>query len=231
MTTYAFIFARGGSKGLPRKNIKLLNGKPLIQYSIETAQQSLIIDEVFVSTDDKEISDIAESLGASIIARPEELASDNAPEWLAWRHAINWVTEHRGDFDTFVSLPPTSPLRSVADIESAILKLDTNKADICISITEAARSPYFNMVNKDKNDYVDLIIKVDANVTRRQDAPQSFDITTVVYATSPNYVLEKTRIFDGKVVSIDIPKERAIDIDDIYDFYLAEIILTHRSVC
>ncbi|MCF6216958.1 MAG: acylneuraminate cytidylyltransferase family protein [Emcibacter sp.] len=230
MTTYAFIFARGGSKGLPRKNIKLLNGKPLIQYSIETAQQSSIINEVFVSTDDKEISDIASGLGATIIKRPEELASDNAPEWLAWRHAINWVTKHRGDFDTFVSLPPTSPLRSVGDIESAVIKLDTNKADICISITEAARSPYFNMVIKDKNDYVDLVIKSDADVTRRQDAPQSFDITTVVYATSPKYVMEKTRIFDGKVVSVDIPKERAVDIDDIYDFYLAEVILSHRSV-
>ena len=91
MKNFAFIFARGGSKGLPGKNIKQLAGKPLIHYSIETAKECPSIDEVFVSTDDTAIADIARQAGAIIIERPADLASDTSPEWLSWRHGIEWV--------------------------------------------------------------------------------------------------------------------------------------------
>lgn len=225
MKNYAFIFARGGSKGLPRKNIMTLAGKPLLKYSIDTALASPSINKVFVSTDDEEIAQVAIKAGAIIINRPVELATDTSAEWLSWRHSIDHVREKYGDFDRFVSLPATSPLRSVGDVESAIDKLKVSEADLCVSITEASRSPYFNMVEVDQGGYVNLVKKPLGDVLRRQDAPKVFDITTVVYVSTPDFILNNFGLFSGRVTSIEVPKNRAIDIDDIYDFRLAEAIL------
>ncbi|MCL1057798.1 acylneuraminate cytidylyltransferase family protein [Shewanella gelidimarina] len=232
MKQYAFIFARGGSKGLPRKNIKPLCGKPLIVFSIETALQVPGISKVFISTDDAEIADIGARAGAEIIHRPAELARDDSQEWLAWQHAVKWVTERYGEFNQFVSLPATSPLRSVADVEAAITKLQDSGADICISTTPANRSPYFNMVKETASGGVELVNKSASGVFRRQDAPTIYDITTVVYAVKPAYILQQTALFAGDVVHTIVPKERAIDIDDIYDFKLAEAVLsTPGALC
>ncbi|WCE29849.1 acylneuraminate cytidylyltransferase family protein [Vibrio sp. SCSIO 43137] len=225
MKNFAFIFARGGSKGLPGKNIKPLAGKPLLAYSIETATSCPSVDEVFVSTDDTEIAEVALKYGAIVIHRPQELASDTSPEWLSWRHATEWVTEKYGAFEGFVSLPATSPLRSVEDVESALLKRREQGADICISVTPASRSPYFNMVKYDQNGFIVLVNSPKTDVTRRQDAPEVFDITTVVYATTPDFVMNNYGIFSGKVTSVEVPKHRAVDIDDIYDFKFAEVLL------
>jgi len=225
MINHAFIFARGGSKGLPGKNIKPLVGKPLLQYSIESALESNEIDKVFVSTDDADIAKVAIASGAIVIDRPADLASDTSPEWLSWRHAIDLVIQEYGEFDNFVSLPPTSPLRGVEDINAAILQRKNTHADICISVTEASRSPFFNMVKCSSDGMVELVCKSDQDVTRRQDAPEVFDITTVVYVATPDFVLNQYGIFSGKVTSITVPKGRAVDIDDIYDFKLAEAIL------
>ncbi|MBP2605813.1 cytidylyltransferase domain-containing protein [Acinetobacter calcoaceticus] len=225
MRNFAFIFARGGSKGLPGKNIKPLAGKPLLQYSIDTALASNLIEQVFVSTDDSDIAQVAIKGGAILIERPAELATDQSPEWLSWRHAVEWATEHYGSFDGFVSLPATSPLRSQEDVDAAILKRQAETADICIGVTPASRSPYFNMVKYNEAGFVELVNQPEGEVSRRQDAPQVFDITTVVYATTPEFVLNNYGLFSGKVTSIEVPKARAVDIDDIYDFRLAEAII------
>jgi len=229
MITHGFIFARGGSKGLPGKNIKPLAGRPLIEYAIDVAKQVAALDSVFVSTDDKIIAGIAAKAGATIIDRPADLASDSAAEWHAWRHAIEWVRERHGHFDGFVSLPTTSPLRSVADVEAAMKKQAECGSDICIGITEAGRSPYFNMVKKSGIGFLELVCKPDSGIYRRQDAPEVFDITTVVYVTTADYILNNFGLFDGTVSSIEVPKERAVDIDDIYDFLLAEAIVLHQG--
>jgi len=226
MKNYAFVFARGGSKGLPGKNIKPLAGKPLIHYSIETAKQCPSIDEVFVSTDDTAIAEIARQAGAIVIERPAELASDTSPEWLSWRHGIEWVERHYGKFQYFVSLPATSPLRNVSDVEGAIAKLESSLADICISVTPASRSPYFNMVKVLDDETCELVIKPEGAVTRRQDAPDVFDITTVVYIATPTFIKNNDSLFSGTVTSVVVPKVRAVDIDDIYDFLLAEAIVS-----
>jgi CMP-N-acetylneuraminic acid synthetase len=224
----AFIFARGGSKGLPHKNIRPLNGKPLIQYSIEIALATTNIEKVFVSTDDAAIASIARDAGAEIIDRPKDLATDTSPEWLSWRHAIEHVYSTYGKFDVFVSLPATSPLRSEADVSAAIEQLSNTCSDICISITPANRSPYFNMVKQNEDGCVELVNRTAAGVYRRQDAPVVFDITTVVYAAKPSFILRENALFDGKVTSVLIPKDRAVDIDDIYDFMLAEAIVKSK---
>ena len=227
MTSHAFIFARGGSKGIPGKNIKPLLGKPLIQYSIEIALQTSGINKVFVSTDDADIAKVSRSNGAIVIDRPIELAQDDSPEWQAWKHAISWVREQYGDFEEFISLPATSPLRSVKDVESAVLKRSDIGADICIAITPASRSPYFNMVKKLGNNLIELVNKPTNSISRRQDAPEVFDITTVVYVANVEFIMSNDNIFDGIVTSVEVPRYRAVDIDDMYDFNFAESILNN----
>jgi len=227
MITHAFIFARGGSKGLPGKNIKPLLGKPLIQYSVEVALQTSSIDKVFVSTDDDNIAKVSRSIGAVVIDRPTELAQDDSPEWQAWQHAINWVKERYGEFETFISLPATSPLRSVKDVESAILRRSNIGADICIAIAPASRSPYFNMVKESSNNLIELVNKPAKSISRRQDAPEVFDITTVVYVANVEFIMKNNSLFDGNVTSVKVPKHRAVDIDDMYDFNFAESILNN----
>lgn len=229
MSVYAFIFARGGSKGLPRKNIKVLAGKPLIVHSIEAAFLSPEIAKVFVSTDDAEIARISESAGAEIILRPNELASDTSSEWLSWVHAINYVEAKYGEFTEFVSLPATSPLRSVDDINATLVKRREEEADICITVSESSRSPYFNMVVVAPSGNVSLVLPPEEKVSRRQDAPVVYDITTVAYTARTQFIKEKRSIFDGKLCSVLIPKERAVDIDDIYDFIQAEAILSYKG--
>ncbi len=230
MTIYAFIFARGGSKGLPRKNVKLLAGKPLISYSIKIAQETPLIDQVFVSTEDEEIAKVATADGATVIHRPTEFATDTCPEWLAWRHAVNYVTDNYGQFELFVSLPPTSPLRHVDDVTGAInLFRSKKKADTCISVTPANRSPFFNMVKLNQEGYSELVSKPEVTLTRRQDTSPVFDITTVVYVTRPSFILNNSSLFDGRVVSLEVPKVRAVDIDDIYDFQFAEMLMQFQG--
>ena len=226
MKVYAFIFARGGSKGLPGKNIKILAGKPLIQYAIEGAQDCGEIDEVFVSTEDSQIAKIAESLGAHIINRPPHLAGDESPEWLSWKHAVNHVQNKFGEFDYFVSLPTTSPLRSIVDVKKCVnAQMMSKDADVCISVTAASRSPFFNMVSINCDGKVELVCKPDDSLSRRQDAPVVYDIATVVYCSTPAHILRVNGLFEGEVISIEVPKERAVDIDDIHDFMVAEALI------
>ena len=221
----AFIFARGGSKGIKKKNIKLFAGKPLIAHSIEQAVTSGIFDNIFVSTEDEEIAEISSSFGAGIINRPSTLAQDDSPEWLAWRHAVLYVEENFGLFDGFISLPPTSPLRNQADIHGAVnLFEQTEKADICLGISESSRNPYFNMVEKADDQSIALACKPSLPIFRRQDAPIIYDITTVIYAAAPSYIKNYDGIFAGSVIGYTIPRERAIDIDDILDFKFAEYL-------
>ena len=124
---FAFIFARGGSKGLPRKNILPLNGKPLIAHSIDVAKKIENIEKIFVSTDDDLIKTVAIEYGATVINRPKKLARDDSPEIEAWRHAIKYLQDKNIHFDVFVSLPATAPLRNDLDVRNCIKTLDKYK--------------------------------------------------------------------------------------------------------
>ena len=225
MKIYAFIFARGGSKGVPDKNIKKMCGKPLIAYSIEIAQNIDVIEKIFVSTEDENISRIASAYGVDIIQRPKSLAQDDSSEWLAWQHAINWLEKRDDSFDVFLSLPTTSPLRKKKDVASCLDALD-NESDVVIGITKANRSPWFNMVKQDKNKNLQLIIKENEKVHNRQEAPSAFDMTTVAYVTTPKFIKNSKGIFDGDVKGIKIAPERAIDIDSELDFEIAEFLMS-----
>ena len=227
MRTFAFVFARGGSKGLPGKNIRPLLGKPLLCYAVDLAIQLNDIEHVFVSTEDEEIATIARAAGAVVIPRPVELATDTSAEFLSWQHAVAWAEQHYGQFERFVSLPATAPLRHASDVQSAMSRLQQTRADICVSMTPAHRSPYFNMVRQLSDGLVQIAIPADDALCRRQDAPVLFDLTTVVYVTTPAYIRKSPGVLAGKVTAITVPKNRAIDIDDIDDFIVAEALLAH----
>lgn len=227
MKTYAFIFARGGSKGVLGKNIRPLAGKPLMAYSIELAREITSIQEIFVSTEDEQIGMVATEWGATVIPRPPELAQDNSPEWLAWRHAVDWVENEKGKFDIFISLPATSPLRNMDDVEACLNRID-DETDMVVTITDTSHSPWFNMVRPTKDGYVRLLIEGEVRYTRRQDVPQAFDMSTVAYVTRPDFIRQVNGVFEGRIKAVKIPEERATDIDTELDFQIAEFLMQNR---
>jgi CMP-N-acetylneuraminic acid synthetase len=228
MRTFAFIFARGGSKGVPGKNIKKISGKPLIAYSIEIAKEIESIEKIFVSTEDDNISAIAREYGATVIDRPPQLALDDSPEWLAWQHGVNWVREQGDKFDVFLSLPTTSPMRNKYDIQNVLDKLDS-QTDVVLTMTPASRSPWFNMVTVNRDGYASLVKQNKNKIQRRQDAPSAYDLTTVAYATRPQFILSHDSVFDGRVRSVEIPPERAFDIDTELDWDIVEYMIRKSS--
>jgi N-acylneuraminate cytidylyltransferase len=227
MKTFAFVFARGGSKGVPGKNIRQLADKPLLGHALSIADQIPEIARTFVSTDAPEIASVAEGFGATVIRRPAELAQDNSPEWLAWRHAVEWVRETVGDFDRFVSLPATAPLRLVEDVIQCLTALDEH-TDAVVTMTPAQRSPWFNMVKPNDNGYLTVLLDGGDRIIRRQDAPQAFDLTTLAYVTRPDFIMNQDNLWEGRVRGVLIPQERAIDIDTDCDFKVAEFQMQER---
>jgi len=224
-----FIFARGGSKGVKKKNIRQMAGKPLIAYAIEIAKQSKLIDRVVVSTEDKEIAGVALEFGAEVpFMRPKELAQDNSPEVLAWKHAMQVVHEQdkSRELDAFVSIPPTAPLRTVEDVDNCIHSFLNNDVDVVMTVKNASRHPSFNMVSIDENGYTTLVLPLNKSISRRQDVSLVYDMATVAYAANPEFIMKANSIFDGKVKSIIIPEERAVDIDTELDFQFAEYLMT-----
>ncbi len=222
----AFIFARGGSKGLPGKNIRMFAGKPLITWAIEHAHAAKGIRRVIVSTDSDEIAEVAVKYGAETpFKRPSFLAKDDSPEWLSWQHALEFVRSDEGSFpDAMVSVPVTAPLRQPEDIERCLERFYEKDADVVITVTDAHRNPFFNMVTMSSNGFAELVIPPSSGISRRQDAPEILDMTTVAYVADPEFVMTQKSIFAGRVKAVRVPIERSIDIDSLLDFEMAEFL-------
>lgn len=231
MDALAFIFARGGSKGLPGKNLRQLNGKPLIAWSIECALSVNRIKRVIVSTDSAEIAEVAVNHGAEVpFMRPSELAQDESPEWAAWQHAICWAHDEMGYLPgAMVSIPTTAPLRMALDIENCLDEYQKGNVDMVVTITDSHRSPYFNMVKRGEDKTVNLVIPPESRIFRRQDAPVVYDMTTVCYVANPQFVMDHSSTFEGRVGAVHVPLERAVDIDTLLDFQVAECLMKIRE--
>jgi N-acylneuraminate cytidylyltransferase len=230
MSVIAFIFARGGSKGFPRKNLALLEGKPLLAWSIDKARACPSIARVIVSTDDPEIAAVARQWGAEVpFMRPADLARDDSPEWLAWQHAVRHVIQTTGPFETFLSVPTTSPLRAVEDLERCIATLRAGDCDAVITVSPSVRNPYFNMVRIAEDGRVAIAVDSGHVIANRQDAPTVYDMTTVAYAVKPALVSEAGDLFDGRVKAVVVPRERSVDIDDTFDLRFAQFLLMERQ--
>jgi CMP-N-acetylneuraminic acid synthetase len=227
-TTYAFIFARGGSKGLPRKNVLPIGGIPMLVHGIKIARALQEVNQVYVSTDCEEIASIANYYGADVIDRPSELATDTVSEWLAWQHAINTVVQSAGSFDRFLCLPATSPLRKPEDVQNCLNALRVG-VDMVITMTPAHRSPWFNMVTADSDGRIKLVAG-DGTIKRRQDSKVCFDMTTVAYVSRPEFILKASNMWHGSVVGVEIPRERSIDIDNALDFAIARFLMEEREL-
>jgi N-acylneuraminate cytidylyltransferase len=230
MSYIALICARGGSKGLPGKNIRPLGGVPLIGWAIRAAQQVERISRVIVSTDSEEISQVAKEYGAEVpFMRPAELARDDSPEWLVWRHAVTYLEEQdEGCHDGLVVIPATAPLRAVNDIENCLDEYEKGDVDVVITISDAHRNPYFNMVVSDRDGYCSLAASPERAITRRQDAPVVHDMSTVAYVVRPQFLHDHDRMFGGLIRGVYVPPERALDIDTPLDFRIAECLIADR---
>jgi N-acylneuraminate cytidylyltransferase len=228
MTISAFIFARGGSKGLINKNLKDFHGKPLIGWAIECALSLKCIDSVIVSTDSLDIANVSKSFGALVpFMRPKKLAKDDSPEWMAWRHALEFVSKEFGSLpEAMLSLPTTAPLRSSIDVQNCLDLYEKEKPDAVITVTESHRSPFFNMVKKNEDGSACLVCDREDQITRRQDTPNVYDMTTVAYVVNSQFVMQRDSLFAGKVMCVDVPIERAIDIDTQLDFDIAKFLYT-----
>ncbi|MEM7645934.1 MAG: acylneuraminate cytidylyltransferase family protein [Pseudomonadota bacterium] len=228
MKTVAFIFARGGSKGLPNKNIRQFKGLPLIGHSIQFAQKHPDITDVVVSTDSEEIAGIARDLGARVpFLRPAELATDSSPEILSWRHAVDFYQNNISSFDLFLNLPAVSPLRDPEDI-SLIHDQMTNDWDMVLSVTESDANPYFNLLEQNADSGFQLCSGQKGS-PRRQEAKPVYRIVPMYYACKPSFPFQFNGVLEGNVGTITIPKKRAIDIDTLEDFHYLEFITSEKG--
>jgi CMP-N-acetylneuraminic acid synthetase len=231
MDAVAFIFARGGSKGLPGKNIRPLLGLSLLERAVAHAKAVEGIRRVIVSTDSEEIAQHALGAGAEVpFMRPPEIARDDSPEWLAWRHALQYLAHSEGHLpDAMVSVPTTAPLRFPQDVQACLDCFGSGQCDAVVTVTDAHHNPYFNMVQLDADGLAKVVLPLPRGVTRRQDAPTVLDMATVAYVAAPLFVLRANGIFEGRVKTIHVPPERSIDIDTLRDFELAEFELRRQG--
>lgn len=229
MEILTIICARGNSKEIKNKNIKLFNKKPLIYYSIKQALKSKYIKEVYVSTDSKKISNLSKKFGAKIeFIRSNKLSKDKTPEILVWRDAIKRIQKiKKKKYSHICVLPVTSPLRKTKDIDETIKAYRKKKVDGVLCITKSSKNPYFNMVKLDK-DRLRPIFPNNKKIFNRQNAPKTYDVTTIAYVMNTNFILRTKHILNGKLAYNIVPKERSIDIDDIIDFKLAELLHKHK---
>jgi CMP-N-acetylneuraminic acid synthetase len=227
----AFIFARGGSKGLPGKNLRDLKGKSLLRRAIETCQATPEIGRVLVSTEDKDIAAAAKSLGAQVpFVRPSELAQDESPELEAWKHALRTLQDLEGQMpETLVSVPTTAPLREPKDLSNCLeLYLETS-ADLVITSAVSPHNPYFNLFELSDTGEVLVPMLRTENAFRRQNVPKVNFITPICYVARSSYVLDCQNLFEGKVRTHVVEVERAVDVDTLMDFEYAEYLIQRQD--
>ena len=217
--------ARGGSKGLPQKNVKSLLGKPLIAWTFEQSLASKYLDQVIVSTDDKEIASVSERFGVKVpFVRSEELATDEARMVDVVLHAINWFENNDRIYDLIVLLQPTSPTRITGDIDNAIELLFKKGASSIISVCEDGYPPFLsNTLPEDGS--MKNFVKDEHLGKNRQELPQSFRINGAVYVVYSDYLKKEKEFLGNNTYAYTMPGNRSIDIDNMIDFKLAELIL------
>jgi len=227
MITLGIIPARGGSKGVPKKNIRMVNGKPLIAYAVERALRAQSIDHVIVSTDSPEIAEVAKSYGAEVpFLRPSSLAEDSTPMLPVLEHAVVMCEKLYGDMiDPVILLDPTAPLRVTDDIEACLSLFRKGGVDAIISANEARRNPYFNMVSVDADGFAALAARAERPIYRRQDAPIVYDLNTVCWVFSRETIMVIRERIPPKTRIYLVPLERAIDLDTESDFASLEAYL------
>jgi len=228
MKNIAIIPARSGSKGLKDKNIKLLNGKPLLAYSIEAALKSKCFDVVYVSTDSKKYADIAIKYGAEVpFLRSKVNAGDHSDAWSVIKEVLENYKKLGKDFDTFTYLQPTSPLRKASDIRNSYKLYKDLKANSIVSVCEASVSPLY-CYQLPKNNLLSKVLNVENENKRRQDAGAFYTMNGAIYLANVKNFLKTNDIYKNKCYAYVMDKQSSVDIDDALDFKIAEAIINNK---
>lgn len=226
MYVLGIIPARGGSKSIPKKNIRLLAGKPLIAYTIEVVKECKMLTRTVVSTDDVEIAEVAKKYGGYVpFIRPNDLSLDDTPMVPVLQHAVSFIENKNSiHVDVIVLLDPTSPFRRVEDIEACIQKLEHENADSVVTVCEVEHNPYFVMMELNDDRLVPLI-KSDKVITRRQDAPDVYRLNAAIYAIKRDVLMNKNKIITNNTMAVIMPQELSAHIDHEIDFEFVEFLI------
>lgn len=229
MKSLFLIPARGGSKGIPHKNVKPLAGKPLICYAIDIARQFVGDEDICVSTDDEDIIKTAEDYGLKIpFKRPDELASDTAGSYEVILHAVNYYGAKGIKYDTVVLLQPTSPFRTKEDVERCLNQYDES-CDMVVSVKPATANPYYDIFEEDAAGNL-VVSKGDGKITRRQEAPLCYEYNGAVYVINV-ISLKTTHMSDFKKIRFSVMSEtRSVDLDTVLDWKYAELLIQENLV-
>lgn len=220
MKTFALIPARGGSKGIPRKNVKMIAGKPLIVWTIEAALRSSMLDAVVVSTDDPEIADVARSAGALVpFIRPAELAQDHTPGVAPVLHALDYFP----DCESVLLLQPTSPLRTTEDINGCLHMAIQRNAQSVVSVSEPESHPYWTYRLSDNQALERLVVT--EPILRRQDLPVVMTLNGALYFADANWLRKSGSLIGAETLAYVMARERSIDLDTPLDWKIAELLL------
>lgn len=223
----AIIPARGGSKGVPRKNVREVAGKPLIAWTIEAAKKSKYIDRLIISSDDAEIIGVAKAWGCEApFVRPAELAKDETPGIDPVLHALEMLP----GYDLVVLLQATSPLRNTEDIDGCIAYCVTNGANACVTVTEAEQSPYW-MFTLAPGGNMQPLIPVKEMAARRQDLPKAYLLNGAVYVANRNWLKSRKTFIAEETLGFVMPQERSLDIDTELDLKILAIYCEAGNEC
>jgi len=223
---YIIIPARGGSKGILGKNIKLLNNKPLIGYTIDAAKEVTINDHIIVSTDSEEIKRVVEGLGLKVpFLRPPHIATDEANSYDVVMHAVDYLMNKGITPNPIILLQPTSPFRKAIHIKEA-LSLYSDDIDMVVSVTETKSNPYYFLFEENEEGYLQK--SKEGNFTRRQDCPKVWEYNGAIYIMNTNSLKSKPISDFNKVIKYEMTEETSLDIDTELDWIIAETIIKSR---
>ena len=229
MNILCTICMRGGSKGVPNKNIRQMNGKPLLYYTLNNAHKAKFFDHIVVSTDSQKIANKSKQFGAEAwFLRPKEFATDESDKIEARIHALLESENHYSKkFDVIIDLDVTSPLRTSDDIINAYKQFINEDSDNLISVSESRKNPYFNMVEF-KNGKVSLVKNKSKNISRRQDAPKVYDMNASIYIWKRQVLLGRKPLFNKNTSLYIMPLERSIDIDSEFEWDLVKYLQSKK---
>ena len=229
MRSLVIIPARGGSKGIPHKNIKPLAGKPLVYYTIDCSRQIVTDEDICVSTDDPEIIKCVEDYGLKVpFVRPAELATDTAGTYEVLLHALDFYDKLGKEYDTIILLQNTSPFRTAKNVEEA-MKLYSSAIDMVVSVKETTSNPYYNCFEEDCNGFLQ-ISKGDGLFIRRQDVPKAYEYNGAIYIINPNSLRKMPLGRFTKRVKYVMDDLHSVDLDHMIDWKFAELIINEGLV-
>lgn len=227
----AGVFARGGSKGVPNKNLRVVGGQSLIQRAVLQSRQARHVYRVLCSTDSPHIADEARRYGAEVPwLRPSDLAQDTSREWDSWCHMVRYLRDSGDNPRYLMAVPCVAPLRTLDDLNKCTELATASDADVVMAVSDAHKNPWFNMVKiDDVSQQVRLVNEPAQRIYNRQAAPQVYDVSTVAFIIKCDYLLEATSIYDGETRAVVLPKTHCVDIDTEEDIAYAEFLLGQRE--